>query len=57
VAERRVRNGLEDAIWFVHANRAAEGQSRPPPSKQGRGQPVSVGAARTTIGNIRHATY
>ena len=54
--ERQVRIDLEDAGWFVYANQAAEGQSRPRLSKQGRGQPVSGGAARTTIGNSRHAT-
>ena len=47
--ERQVRIDLEDAGWFVYANRAAEGQSRPRPSKQGRGQPVSGGAARLCL--------
>src|SRR5665213_3486920 len=55
-AERQVSGSQEEAGRFVHANRAAEGQHRLPPPNKGRGRPVSVGAARTTIGNIRHAT-
>ena len=55
-AERQVRGGQEDAGRLVHASRAGKGQSHPPPSGQGRGQPVSGGATRTTLGNIRPAT-